>query len=235
MDLDLLQLAATSPWAAYDPATVSFCEERLSGWVAEPANAFTSLTKTVAGIAVLASCWKRGFDSLALVGLVACYMGFGGFSLHATGTFWGEVLDVTGMFLLSGLFLAFNLRRLFRWSDGRQAAFYALLTAVSLSLLLTIRPSGIPLFTLHLLGWAALEWKLYKTQGEQVDYRYLRWLVGTFLVAFGVWILDVLCILCDPQNHIFQGHAVWHILTSVCVWQFYCFHTQFTEDAQQTA
>ena len=42
------------PYTAFDPATIAFCEERLCAWVAEPANAFTSLTKTIVGVAILA-------------------------------------------------------------------------------------------------------------------------------------------------------------------------------------
>jgi hypothetical protein len=214
------------PWDGYDPATIKFCEARLCAWVVEPANAYTSLTKTLAGLAILWSC-RRNRDALILVGIAAFLQGFFGFSFHATGAFWGEALDVSGMFTISGLFLAFAARRLYGWSDRALALSFVSLVALSVGILLTVRPSGIYLFTAQIVLWVLLEAQLYRTRGQATDYRYLRFLVLTFAIAFGVWIADITEVACDPDNHIFNLHSLWHVLTSLALYWFYAYQTQF--------
>ena len=51
--------------------------------------------------------------------------------------------------------------------------------------------------------------------------------LGTFLLAFGIWILDVKEIVCDAKNHFLQGHAVWHVLNAFCFYFLYRFYRQF--------
>jgi hypothetical protein len=49
----------------------------------------------------------------------------------------------------------------------------------------------------------------------------------TFAIAFGVWILDITRVVCDPDNHIFNLHSVWHVLTSLSIYWFYAYQAQF--------
>jgi hypothetical protein len=214
------------PWAGFDPATIEFCEQRLCAWVVEPAAAWTSLTKTLVGIAILWSCRKHK-DALITIGVAAFLQGFFGFALHATGTFWGEALDVSGMFTISGLFLAFAARRLYGWSTRTVVLFFCGLVALSVGILLAVRPSGIWVFSAQIFLWVLLEIQLYREQGESTDYRYLKILVITFAVAFGVWILDFTGWVCDPDNHIFNLHSLWHVLTSLAIYWFYLYQAQF--------
>ena len=229
----MLEFALTAiescPWDSYDPATIEFCEARLCAWVVEPASAYTSLTKTLAGLVILWSC-RRHRDALILIGIAAFLQGFFGFSVHATGTFWGEALDVSGMFTISGLFLAFAARRLYGWSGRTVALSFVGLVALSVAILLTVRPSGIYVFSAQIVLWVLLEAQLYRTRGHATDYRYLKLLVLTFAIAFGVWIADITGVACDPDNHIFNLHSLWHVLTSLAIYWFYAYQTQFREN-----
>lgn len=214
------------PWDSCDPATIEFCERRLCAWVAEPANAYTSLTKTLVGLVILWSCRTKR-DALVAIGVAAFFQGFFGFALHATGAFWGEALDVSGMFTISGLFLVFALRRLYGWSNRRVILVFLSLVAVSVSILLTYRPSGIAVFTTQIVAWVILEIRLYRAQGATTDYRYFKLLVVTFAIAFAAWIPDITRIVCNPDNHIFNLHSLWHVLTSLVIYWFYRYQTQF--------
>jgi hypothetical protein len=223
------------PWDAFDPATISFCEERLCAWVKEPANAWTSPTKTLVGIAILAHGLRRrpgarrASGALLAIGVSASLMGFGGFALHATGTFWGEVLDVSGMFLTSGLGLTFTLRRAGGWSDGRLISFFVALVGASVALLLVVRPSGVWTFGAQIAGWIGMEIWLWRRGRGASSYRQLNLVWASFGVGFVVWSLDKSGAWCDPQNHWLNGHAVWHVLTSTAIGHFYLYQRQFFE------
>jgi hypothetical protein len=222
----MLQAIGDCPWNGFDPATIEFCEARLCAWVVEPAAAWTSLTKTLVGIIILWSCRKH-LDALIAIGVAAFLQGFFGFALHATGTFWGEALDVSGMFIISGLFLAFAARRMYGWSNRKVVIFFCGLVGLSVGILLAIRPSGIYVFSAQIFLWVLLEIQLFRTQGTSTDYRYLKYLVITFAIAFAVWIPDITGLVCDPDNHIFNLHSLWHLLTSLAIYWFYRYQAQF--------
>jgi len=207
----------TCPWDGFDPATISFCEERLCAVVAEPANAFTSLSKTAVGLWLVPRALKAGVSSLWAIVIAALLQGPLGFALHATGTFWGEALDVSGMFLISGTLLTFAVARRLGWGTRQLLAGWAALVLASVGLLLLVRPSGIPVFTAQLAVWLALT--VPATSGAAR--RWLGWLVLVFGVGFACWLADKTRLACDPQNHVLNGHALWHLATSACLALFF--------------
>lgn len=215
---------ATCPWDGFDAATISFCEARLCGWIVEPANAWTSLSKTLVGLALIPACWRARRPALWAIASTALLQGPLGFSLHATGTFWGEALDVCGMFLISGLLITFALARLRGWGSRRLITTYVALTACSAAALFLFRPSGIWVFSAQLVGWAILE-VLHARRTPDADRRWLWRMVACFALGFGFWLADKTGLACDPANHLLNGHALWHLATSACLALFFKFET----------
>jgi len=60
-----------------------------------------------------------------------------------------------------------------------------------------------------------------------VDFKYARWFISSFAIAFIFWNLDIHNIVCDPKNHLLTGHAVWHLLNAIAIWYIYRFYEQF--------
>lgn len=205
-------------WDAFEPATISFCEARLCDAIVEPANAFTSLSKTLVGLFLIPACVRLGRASLWVIVTAALVQGPLGFALHATGTFWGEALDVSGMFLISSTLLTFALARRLRWNTTRLIGTWLALVASSVTVLLLVRPSGIPVFALQLAAWLALE----VPQSRSADARrWFGWMIGCFAGGFAFWLVDKTRVWCDPSNHVVNGHAVWHLATSACLGFFF--------------
>ena len=224
-------MAKDCPWSHYDPATISFCEERLCAWIAEPSNTWSNLAYIGVGIYILYLCRSQLTNILSSVGLTAILVGIGSFAFHATGTWWGEFLDVSAMFLISGQFITFAVKRQFKWGNGALFVLYFLVTGLSMLLLWNIRKIGIPLFALHVTIAGTLEfWMFFKRQ-VPTNYSYMLKLIAAFVVAFTAWNLDISGILCDPTNHFITGHAVWHVSNSLCLYFFYKFNLQFEEAA----
>ncbi len=207
------------PWDGFAPATISFCEARLCAVVAEPANALTSLSKTLVGLWLIPRCWRSSQRALWAVAIAALLQGPFGFALHATGTFWGEVLDVSGMFLISATVLSFSLARRFSWTSTQLIARWLTLVVVSVAILLLIPPSGIALFAAQVIAWLGLEVRSSPRSPE--SRRWLSWLIGCFLAGFAFWIADKTRLVCDPNNHFINGHAIWHLATSACLALFF--------------
>jgi len=214
------------PWSGYSPGTIQFCEERLCAWIAEPANTWSSLALCVAGAIIL---YKDGRwrSPGGLIAISAILTGLGSVAFHATGTFVGEVLDVAAMYLISGLFLVFPLRQTFGWTFGRQAVVFIALVFTSTALLIYTRISGIPVFALQLTIAILLELRLFVKNTGATDYTYLKAVLLLFTVAYGIWNLDFHDVVCNPQNHVLNGHAIWHLLNAGALYCYYRFQKQF--------
>lgn len=210
------------PWDGFEPATIAFCEARLCAWIAEPANAWTSLSKTLVGLLLIPVCRRAAVPALWAIAGAALLQGPLGFALHATGTFWGEALDVCGMFLISGLLVTFALARVRGWSAGRLVAVYAALTGASVAALLAFHRIGIAVFSAQLAAWAVLE-VLHARATPGADRRWLWRMVACFALGFGSWLADKTGLACDPDNHVVNGHALWHLATSACLYLFFRF------------
>lgn len=204
---------------------MAFCEARLCDWVVEPSNAWSSLGYVLVGVYLLfAHTLHKGDARLYAVLAGQVLTGIGSFAFHGTATFWGEVLDQVGMFMLSCMIISFVFARERKLTSGATAALYAGLTAASTGLLLLIRPIGIPLFALQLLiglGWELRLW--YKSE-RRSDFKYLLQGLGIFGVSLVIWVTDISGAVCDPDNHFITGHAIWHVLNALCIERLYRYY-----------
>ena len=216
------------PWDNYTPATIHFCEAQNCHWIVKPAETWSNIGFIIAGILILRACKREGTDHLKTMGQVGIFLGIGSGLFHATGTFWGEYLDVGAMILFTTVAFAYNLRRWLRLTEKQTLLIYWGVVATCLSLMLIVRAIGIPLFGLLFSLGVLLELRLYFLRPmERPNYRYFKALAATFLVCWGVWWLDILKIVCNPDNHWFNGHAFWHLGCALCLYFVYRFYAQF--------
>lgn len=213
------------PWSGFSPATASFCEENLCSWIAQPSNTWSNLPFIIAGIMIIRASSKRSL--LKALGHSAWFLGLGSAMFHATATFMFEAWDLLGMYMISGLMLTLNAARYWQFSKARQAIIpYIMMTIMALILLVTFREIGIALFTLQITAALTLE-VLIHLRDDAVDFKYAKRFIGAFILAFFFWNMDIQKVWCDPKNHVLTGHAVWHFLNAVAIWNIYRFYEQF--------
>ncbi len=219
--------AASCPWADFAPGTIRFCEDRVCGWVTEPANAWSNVAFFVMGFYLLARAAKQKRAPLYLVGATSLLVGIGSFLFHTSGTFIGEFLDLSAMYFISALMLTMEARRIWTMTLPKLVICFALLSGGSMALVLLFHKIGIVVFGVQVaLVYAVnIGWKFRRT--ASVDHRYAFWLGGTFAGALGIWSLDLTGVMCEPKNHFFNGHSAWHVLTALCLYFFYRHHEQF--------
>lgn len=222
-----LQVVIVSPWSGFEQAHIGFCEARLDGWIAEPANAWSSMVYVAVG-AYLALRARRFNDGpLVLVGATAVLIGLGSFVFHATGTFVGEFTDEASMFLLAALMATLGGRRVWGWGLAQCTRMLLLLSTASALVLVCAHGSGVTIFALNLMLVAALEIWLWCQPGGRGKYGAFKLTLALFGGAYGVWWLDFGKVLCDPDNHTFGGHALWHSVTALSLVSYQRFQEQF--------
>ncbi len=215
------------PWSAYTPATISFCEARLCDWVVEPSNAWSNLGFIFLGILILLRSQRR--TTQLLIGVVSVLIGIGSFGLHATATRWGEIIDLAGMYFMSGLGVMFAARRVWGWSSPMLVLGYVALNAASLGLMIVLHNNGIGMFAAQLTVAVFTEIYLYAKGKRFPSYRPYQGMIASFALAFFIWNLDKWNVACWPNNHLVTGHAIWHVL---CAFSVYFFSRQQAQLAE---
>lgn len=212
------------PWSSYLPGTISFCEERLCAWVVEPANTWSNIGYLIVGLLIARHAHKQSNSYFHFFSITSVYLFFGSSLFHATGTFWGEFLDVSAMFLLSLAMLSINIKRWKNLSLQTTYKIFGVGFVTSVGLLLWIKPIGIPLFAAQIISALVLEYYLYRSGSKAGNYRRFWQALGFFALAFFCWILDISRIACIPHNHYFTGHSAWHLLNAFTIYYLYLFY-----------
>lgn len=217
-----------NPWRRFAPATVKYRERNLDAWVRQPANAWSNLAYVIVGMWLWTQPSARQSSILALIPITAILVGIGSFLYHASFSLVFQVVDLGAMYLFSCLFIAFNLWRLFSLSAPVFYGLYLGLFIISLVAFLRLRGrSGFLIFIVHVLIVVVLE-ALNGWLGQgTADYAPFIWMLATLAVAWGIWILDYKGLLFDPDNHLVQGHALWHVISSFCFILAYRYYSSF--------
>lgn len=222
-----MALDPSCPWQSFAPATITFCERQLCAWIQTPANTYSNLVYVAVSYYCCVLAYRQKREPLAMLGVIGIVLGIGSFLFHATGTFWGEVLDVGAMYMLVIYSLAMCLWRVHKPRRSVLLAFYFITLALSLYLLLEIKWIGITLFAALVSVTVLYEVYLAWFSSEKCSRRDLAWVVGLFAVAYTIWWGDITGRWCLPDNHFIQGHAAWHVINAFCIYFLYKFYTQF--------
>jgi hypothetical protein len=215
------------PWDQYEPATRHFCEAELCQWITKPAESWSNIGFVIIGFYLLKKAKEENKNNLSLVGLCSIAVGIGSFLFHATATRWGQILDVSAMMWLLSLPLVLNANRLGVLATNKVKLAYGLFSLISTIFITFFTKWGILYFGIFVTIGILSEFKLYLKEKEVTEYKTYLKLLGTFFLAFAIWLTDTFKIICDPDNHIFNGHAAWHLLCAWAVYYIYQFYSQF--------
>jgi hypothetical protein len=206
-------------FSSFAKQSIRFCETNLNGFIAQPANAFSSLVISLIGIIVLNQKEQHRYSKL--VGWSVILAGGLSFFYHASNTFIGQLLDLGSMFLLASLLLVIALRKQKRdMVQDVLSITYGTLIPVALVLAYRLIGGinlGIPLFIVMVLAAVYLE--IQTALAEKRDLSLFGLSVLVFWGGWIFWLLDYRGIWCNPDSsHIFNAHALWHISNAAALY-----------------
>lgn len=205
-----------------EPARLHFCEQTLPGWIKHPADTWTNIGPAIAGFMILRDA-RRPLHRM--LGAAALWTGVASAYFHASDTILGELLDLSGMFLFIFSIMAIQQHR--ARPAGSAAQLIAMVVVASLVMTLLSAYStvfaipGFAVFVVCVVARGIYDRKLGPWAWA---------MVGTFLVAWGFWWLDLMHVLCVPTNHVLTGHGVWHLLNGLVFWFTYLHYDATTRD-----
>jgi hypothetical protein len=230
----LVYLGIVNHWfGEIRPGLMKFCEAARDGFIKQPANSFSNLGFSIAGVVLAYQAYKGKFTASNAMNVNALYTimfsvsliitGAGSFAMHATHAHWGGFADLFGMFLISAFMFAYALVRLFRWSSIHFTLIY--FTGVIFSSVVYLSPSlnfkgfmsGAEVcFILMVVTSIIIELYLGLVRKININKTYGYFALFCLTLAFIIWNLSLWpdSLLCHP-NSLFQGHAAWHFLDAL--------------------
>lgn len=212
------------PWDRLAPSHINFCEEKLCSWIVKPAETWSNVSFILTGILVIYLAKKENRRHLTPIGYIGIILGIFSAFFHASGTHLGSWLDISSMHLFTGIGIAYNLKR---YKEHRVLPTFLLVVIPSCVLIYLWEVFGIVLFGLQFIAGFALEFLIYKKTKTRTDYVPLFTVIGTVGIAWTIWWLDITKVWCDPANHIYNGHAIWHLMVGTTFYFIYRFYSQF--------
>eukprot|EP01080_Neovahlkampfia_damariscottae_P010060 gene10060-2483_t len=222
-------------WNSWNQATCMpdhcFCEKPRDGLLRQPVNTWTNMFFVLFGLTIINQVCLTGnelFNYYSLIyGLADIILGIGSAYYHASLTFSGQFLDNMGMQLVILWCFCYNFVRLTKYF--RTTAF--LTSYIALVLITGFLNVFVPESRRYLFGGIVA---LLLCQQIFVDFKIKPWKTGMnyifiglsllcFLVAFGVWILDLQKIVCEEISFL-QLHGIWHFLCSAATYSLFLFY-----------
>ena len=196
-----------------------WCElPRMDSFIVEPANTWSNISfLIVAFIIYRRSSSTSLFDSMAVFAFL--FLGLGSIIFHASMSYFGQILDIAGMYLLCTFFL-FGLLRL----DLRQNKYVFIVFYFILNLFIIGLAYFFPEFRRYI--FASLIALLTACSGFEImrfkqkkDFFYSLLFFSLGVIA---WILDRYKIICSPESLI-NLHCFWHFLVAMGGYKYYIF------------
>ena len=229
---DIEQLTPGCPYADWARPNIHWCEHNLCAYVAAPSNAWSNLFYLVFAYFMWRDARAMRSPTLAMFGNAAFCTGACSFVYHATYTLVGQFFDFVGMFIFVNLGITLNLRRFGYFPAWRTARlFYRSSVAVCSGAVVACYYARLPyqaliaLLVAVALGQEVVLFARARRRAAAAEDRAARgkprarayWLyVSMCFMALGLTcsVLDGLRVWCDPDDHIVQGHSLWHMLTA---------------------
>jgi hypothetical protein len=212
------------PWypaaELFGAPNVKWCEETLCHWVTEPANTWSNVLYILVAFYIYWSARKTKQNELIWLAPAMFIMGLCSLIYHMSNNYLTQVFDFVGMYLFVFWLIILNFRRLKWVSKEKQVHLMVGLSVVCTALIQVMYMAHLKfqiIIALAVLTILATEYICFKRSEKPIKYTML--VTGLILVAIAqaFSLMDAARVewVCDPQNHWFQGHAVWHIVAAI--------------------
>jgi hypothetical protein len=145
-------------------------------------------------------------------------------------SFLGQSFDLAGIYLLVSFIFVYALYRKYKLGVTE-----AIILLIVINFILDIGLIFAPELRRYIVGVlvvVGLASEVYYAKSEQpkVEIRWIYYSIVAILTAFVIWILDITRIVCIPES-LFQGHALWHLLSTLSVYYLYRYYK--SEEAKE--
>jgi hypothetical protein len=226
------------PWYAYaemfGAPNVKWCEETLCSWISEPANTWSNIGYLLVAFYLYWSA-KKNNNQMELKWFAPAMFLMGLFSLiyHMSNNYLSQIFDFIGMYLYVYWMIIINLKRMDVIERKHYIPLMLVMSIVSTVVLHLMYINHIKfqmIIAVAAIAIALSEFFCYrelKARDEKAHYKFFWGGIILLIIAQSFSLLDGMRVMCDPTNHWFQGHAMWHYIAAIGLTVAYKHFEQF--------
>jgi len=225
MSFYINQHAHQCPWYPYSELfgapNVNWCEETLCHWISEPANTYSNVAYLVVAILLSLFALKKSHKDTDVIIKLTFLLGIASGFYHMSLNYLGQFLDLGFIFLLTFWMISLNIKKIkvdMTYKD--QWKFTLIGSGLFLIIMQVMYFTNVYFQPLVGVGVLLLLWSEFKTRKlnkTKIKYHFLCASVVTILAGQTFSALDLERVYCDPSNHLFNGHSIWHILSAISI------------------
>ncbi len=202
---------------------VKWCEANLCSWIINPANTWSNLGYMLVGLYFLFIYQQKSREQ-RWFGIGMLVVGITSFIHHAAYNFFTQMLDFIGMYYYLFFIVVANFVRMGKLRSEKLIRVWAILIGLMSVLTVIFYFIEIPMQALiPAMGVFIFIQEAYVNRSQDPSVKAFGsaslknfYLSALFLIiAATCSALDAKRIWCDPNNHIVQGHAAWHLISAI--------------------
>lgn len=206
------------PWMQYPRGNFPLCEEALCEWVRQPANSYSNIGFfIVAAYLIYLYIKKQSVHGLGF-GICAIIVGTASFLAHAAGTKLFGFFDFAAIFSAFSLYAAKNMIYTNAVKKKNVFLVFCFFFVPAVLLLYNFTVLREVIFASFVIGLLIWESKILKRQDKPFLVKSNLKLLSVFLVGAVCLALDASKVICDPHNHFFQMHSLWHVCCALSIY-----------------
>lgn len=217
----------------FGASNIKWCEQTLCNVISEPANTWSNLALLAFGLLIYKMAKSSRSSALKWIPFAFLFMAAASFFYHASNFYISQVFDFLGIYLLIHWLLALNLIRARIFKTKGALIFYAafiVMNSLALHLMylfhykfqVLVAFAGVLIFVTEF--WAR---KKGSTPSQTI---WFKLSAGTIIIAQSFSLVDLTRVMCEPSNHLVQGHAIWHILSGLSLFFYFKHIRQFDSE-----
>jgi hypothetical protein len=206
------------PWMQHPRGSFPLCEEALCQWIRQPANTYSNIGFFIfAFLLIYLYVKKQSVNGLGF-GICSIFIGCASFLAHSSGTKIFGFFDFAAIFTAFSLYAAKNTIYTNTLKTKNVFAVFALFFVPAALLLYNFIVLREVIFATFVIGLLVWESRILNAQGKPFLTSSNKKLLGVFLFGAVCLALDSSKIICNPQNHFFQMHSLWHICCATSIY-----------------
>jgi len=218
----------------YGAPDIKYCEETICSFISEPANSWSNVAFMLVGLIVYLRSTKQQsiLRSTDVYGLNLIGVGIFSFIYHLSNNFLTQYFDFLGMYSFFGLMLFAHLEFLEK-IDKEKVFKNFLLSFIPFSIVFfLLRVMNLPVqISIGMVMLCCFISLIMIVKKSRADYRYFFGALFFFALAITAQILDIKRVACNPHNHWFQFHALWHVFNAFGMGSLFFYYTSLKKEA----
>jgi hypothetical protein len=224
------------PWHGmaeqYGSPNIKWCEETLCQIISEPANTWSNIAFILLALFMFYQVRNEAKGPVKWFPWGMLIMGSGSFIYHMSNIYPTQILDFVGMFVYVFWLGIYNAVRL-EWLKPQnmyKALVVSTIAATAVLHIMYITEIKIQLIVAFAVLFIIItEVLCFKRDRKAQNYR--PFIIAIILIALAqassLSDLARADFICDPHNHFFQGHALWHVLSGLGTYFAFIYYRQF--------